>query len=306
MSPPVSWRFFSSDGAIERLLAGALEPLLVAVEQPEDEEAGEHEPEGQREAEERGRSRLGHDPAPGRRLEHADHEEREPGRRDHDADEVEVRAMRDRRVGGAPRQQEDGDVDDDLAGEDVAPGEVGGHEAADHRPDGDGDRRRGEDEAVGLGPRRGREVAGHEGDDGRHDEHGADALEERPADDQHREVGRDRRGRRAAAVDDAADREGALEADDAADLAAQHHEAGHDQRVEGDRRLDAGDRGADVLGDGGDGDVHHRHVEGHEELAGGEREEDEAGAGGRRGGRLRPRCALSSHHSPLHGLPTVR
>ena len=169
-------------------------------------------------------------------------------------------------------------------------------------PDGDRDGRRRENEPVSLRPCGGREVASHEGDDGRHDEHGADALKERPADDQHREVGRERRGRRAAAIDDAADRERPLEADDAADLATEHHEAGHDQRVEGDRRLDAGDRRAHVFGDGGDRDVHHRHVEGHEELAGGEREEDEAGARGRRGGRLR----AGSFHSRHQALTPIR
>ena len=67
------------------------------------------------------------------------------------ADQVEVRPLADRLVGGAARQEQDGDDDDDLAGEDVAPREVRGHEAADHRADGDGDRAGGGDEPVRLG-----------------------------------------------------------------------------------------------------------------------------------------------------------
>ncbi len=51
---------------------------------------------------------------------------------------------------------------------------------------------------------------------------------------------------------------------------------GHHQRVERDRRLDAGDRRADVLGDGGDGRVHDRRVEGHDELPGSQRQQHHA------------------------------
>ena len=190
----------------------------------------------------------------------------------------------DRRVLDAAREDEKDDDDDDLADEHVAPGGVGGDEAADERPDGDRHRGRRGDEAVGLRPGLDREVAGHQRDDRRHDQRGADALEERPADDEDREARRERRGQRAGGVDDAADGEGAAAADDAADLAAGDHQAGHHQRVQGDGRLDAGDRGAHVLGHGGDRDVHDRAVQRHDELAGRQHEEDEAG--GCRGYRL--------------------
>ena len=105
-------------------------------------------------------------------------------------------------------------------------------------------------------------------------------LEERPADDEDGEGAGQRGHRRAAAVDDAADDEGPLPAEDLPDLAAGDHERRHDQRVEGDGRLDAGHRRPDVLGHGGDGHVHDRAVEGHEELGGAQGEEDEAATTG--------------------------
>ena len=77
----------------------------------------------------------------------------------------------------------------DFTGEDVAPGEVSSEESADHRADGDGDSP-GSDEAVCARTAIGREVAGHKRDNGGHDQYGAEALEERPAYDEHREVGR--------------------------------------------------------------------------------------------------------------------
>ena len=83
----------------------------------------------------------------------------------------------------AGQQQDDGD-DHDLAGEDQPPRGVRRDRAADQRPgrDRDGTRRR------RPGRRRaaasvGREVGGDQGDDRRHDQGGADALQERPADD---------------------------------------------------------------------------------------------------------------------------
>ena len=151
MSPPVSCRDAQQRRRDERLLAAVLEAVLPAEEQPQQEEPADDEPDRQREAEQRRRALLGQQPAPRGRLEHAEDDQREAGRRDDGADEVEVRPLADRLVGGAPRQEQDGDDDDDLAGEDVAPREVRGHEAADDRADGDGDRAGGGDQPVGLG-----------------------------------------------------------------------------------------------------------------------------------------------------------
>ena len=154
-----------------------------------------------------------------------------------------------------------------------SPRAVGRRRAADQRPGGHRDRSGGGDQAVRLRPRLGSEVPGDEGHDRRHDQRGADAFEERPADDQHGEVRGEAGGQRADAVDHAADRERPATADDRADLPARDHERGHHQRVEGDGGLDAGDGRAHVVGDGGHRHVHHRAVERHQELRGGERDE---------------------------------
>ena len=152
--------------------------------------------------------------------------------------------------------------------------------AADHRPEGRRDRAGGGDEpvrarAVGLP-----EVRRDERHDRRHDQHRAEAFEERPADDQHRQVRGQRRRQRSAGVDDAPDRERALPADDLADLAAGDHQGGHHQRVQRDRRLDPGDRRPDVAGDRGDRRVHDGRVQGHDELPRRQRQQDDPrGAG---------------------------
>ncbi len=115
------------------------------------------------------------------------------------------------------------------------------------------------------------------------------ALEERPAEQEHGEVGSDRGRERPAPVDHAPDRERALAPDDRADLGAGDHQRGHHERVRRDRALDPGDRGPDVLGHRRDRDVHDRAVERHEELPRREREQDEHRAA-RASGRFRSCC----------------
>ena len=95
------------------------------------------------------------------------------------------------------REDEDDRDDHDLAGEHPAPGEVGRAEAADQRPDRDGDRAGRSDEAVG-----GRAAlpgsSGDECDDRRQDQRRTDALEERPADQEDGQARRHRRRQRPA------------------------------------------------------------------------------------------------------------
>ena len=100
-----------------------------------------------------------------------------------------------------------------LACEHPAPGEVRGREAADQRPDRNGDRARRGDHPVGGGPALLGEVRGDERDDRRQDQRRADALEERPAEQEHGQARREGSRQRAARVDDAADRERALATD---------------------------------------------------------------------------------------------
>ena len=75
----------------------------------------------------------------------------------------------------------------------------------------------------------------------------------------------------------------------------------HHQRVEGDRRLDAGDRRAHVLGDGRDRHVHHRGVEHHQELAGAERHQHQS-----RCARLRSAFDPPPRHRPRLACPRAQ
>ena len=178
--------------AHERLLAARLPARLPAEEEPDDEEPAEHEPDRRRQARPRGAVGLGLDPAPLARAEHAEDEQSEPERREHRADDVELRPLLDRRVRDPPREDEDRDHEHDLAGEDPPPREVGRAEAADERPDRDGDRAGRRDEPVRRRPPLGREVPGDERDDRGQDQRRADSLQERPAEQQHRQALRDR------------------------------------------------------------------------------------------------------------------
>ena len=174
-------------------------------------------------------------------------------------------------------RSEDHEDDEHLAGEHPPPRCVGGEDAADQRTESRGDRAGRGDQAVGARAVRLAEVGRDQGDDRGHDQHRPDALEERPADDQHGQV-RGQRGReRPARVDDAPDRERALAAEDLADLPTGDHQRRHHQRVERDRGLDPGDRGPDVLGDRGDRRVHHGRVQGHDELPRRQRGQDDPG-----------------------------
>ena len=139
-------------------------------------------------------------------------------------------------------EDEDDRDDEHLAGEHPPPRGVRREQAADQRTGGHGDGPGGRHQAVGARAVLAPEVGGDQGDDRGHDQGRPDALEQRPADDEHGQAGREGGGERPDAVDHAADRERPLAADDLADLAAGDHQRGHDQRVQGDGRLDAGDR----------------------------------------------------------------
>ena len=208
-------------------------------------------------------------------------------------DDVEGHPRHRRRVVDVPCQDEDAEHHHHLAGEHPPPGEVRRRDAPDQGADRDRDGARTHDQPVGGRATLGREVRRDECHDRRHDQRRADPLEQRPTENEHRQVRRQGRRQRTRPVDDTADHEGASSPDHRADLAAGDHQHRHDQRVERDRRLDPGDRGADVLGDRGDRHVHHRAVQRHQELTSRERQQD----------RSRPLpCALLRGG---HGQPVV-
>ena len=148
--------------------------------------------------------------------------------------------------------------------------------AADQRAQRGGDRARGRDEPVGARALGLAEVRSDQRHDRGHDQHRAQALQARPADHQHRQVRRQRRRQRPAGVDDAADRERTLAADDLPDLPAGDHQRRHHQRVHRDRRLNPGHRRVEIVGDRRDRRIHHRRVQGHHELARTQRQQDDA------------------------------
>ena len=140
--------------------------------------------------------RLGLDPAPLARAQHAEHEQREAESRQHGADDVERRGRLSTGASAIRR------VMRRIASTTTtSPAKTQRHEKyvvqkpADERADRDRDRARRGNESVGRGPPLGREVRRDERDDRRQDQRRADALEERPPEEQHRQVRRER-GRR--------------------------------------------------------------------------------------------------------------
>jgi hypothetical protein len=258
----------------ERLPAAPRDPDLPPREEPQREQPAQQEPDHGRAAEPLLAARLRGHPAPLPGAQDAEHDQPEPERGQRGADQVDVRPRVRRRVLDPARQGKDRDDDDDLPGEHEPPRRVRRREPADQRADGNGARPGRGDEAVGLRPLLEAEVAGDQRDDRRQDQRGADALEERPAEQEHRQALRERGRQRPQAVDHAPDREGPLPAYEGADLAAGDHQHRHHQRVGRDGALDPGNGRSHVVGDRRDRDVHDRAVERHQELPGGERQQD--------------------------------
>ena len=167
--------------------------VLPAGEQPEHEQAGEDQHDRRRQAEDRRGRPASAAPSPTR----SSAARRTPPARARRPTATapttsSCAVLLDGRVLDPAGEDQDHEHDQDLAGEDPAPGEVRRRDAADQRSDGHGDGARRHDQAVGARATRHRDVAGDQGDDGRQDQGRADALEERPAEDQHRQVRRQR------------------------------------------------------------------------------------------------------------------
>ena len=164
------------------------------------------------------------------------------------------------------RSEQDDGNDEDLADEHQAPRARGRHPAADHRTGRDRGRCDATDDPVGQRPLLALVVLRDERRDRRDHEHRAEALDQRPAEEQDGEVRADGRDERARGVDHQADREGTIASPDVAELRADEHERGHDQGVRGDGQLDALDRRVQVGHDLRDRHVHDAAVEHHHEL----------------------------------------
>ena len=255
----------------ERVVVGRLAPVLPADEAPQQRPAERNDEQRRRQPEELERRVLRLDPTPGARLQHTENDRSEPGRRQHGPHDVEVRPrLRLGRVRHEAGHDQDEDDQHHFAGEDDPPGQFGGRPAAEDGPDRDARTGDTADHRVGDLSRLSGEVAPDERGQRREHQSGAETLEDRPADRQHRHALGARGQRRATPVDHQTDREGPPPADHVADLGARHHEHGHDQAVEGDHRLDRRNRRVEVVHQRADRHIHDRLVEDHDELGGGE------------------------------------
>ena len=132
---------------------------------------------------------LGCDPAPGARLQHAEHDQAQPGRGEHacrrtSSLRLAARCGRRRaRSGVIARMNDD---EHDLADEHDAPGELGRGPAAEDRADGDAGAGDAADHGVGDLALGALEVAGDQRGQRRQHQRGADALEDRPAERERR------------------------------------------------------------------------------------------------------------------------
>lgn len=142
----------------QRLPAARLQPGLPLEEHPGHQQPGQDEPDRRRQSEQGRRARLRHHPAPLRRAQDPEDGRAETGGREHRTQDVEPDPRLRRRVLHAPGEGQDADDDEHLADEHPAPREVRRRDPADEGADGDRDRARPHDEAVGPGSARRREV----------------------------------------------------------------------------------------------------------------------------------------------------
>ena len=147
------------------------------------------------------------------------------------------------------------------------------HPAADHGADRDRGAGDTADDPVGEGTILPLIVRRDQSGDGRDHQNGAEAFDERPAEEQDVQVRAQRRRQRAKPVDRETDGEGTVATPDVAELRSHEHERRHHQRVGGDRGLHARDGRVEVGHDLRDRDVHHARVEHHHELR--SREDDQ-------------------------------
>ncbi len=259
----------------EGLLAALLAAAFPGAEAGEDECAGGDHERGQGEAERLDRGVVRFEPAPVARLQDAEHDQRQTGRREHAPHPVEARcASLPFGLADQFRPEQDSDRDDHLADEDQPPGEVGGHPSTEDRADRDAGAGDPAEDAVGDRSVRSLVVAGDQRDHRRQDQRRADPLQDRPAERQRGHAPGGGGQPRPDAVDAEADREGPSPPPDVAELAAGQHQPRHHQRVEGDHRLDRRHRGVEVVDQLGDRDVHHGLIEHHQELGGRQDRED--------------------------------
>ena len=213
-------------------------------------------------------------PSP-RRLDDAVGEAGQQGDDQRLPDSVDAARLGGLRLGDVAEGQDHGhQTDRDVDPEDRPPPDRVDEQAPDNRAQGHADPDDGAPDPDGLRPLLG--VGERVGDDRHGDrvEHrAADGLDH-AEDHQRGQVGGQAAQEGAGHEGEEADHEGPAAAQAVGRGARQHEEAGQDQGVGVDRPLQAGDRGVEVVADGGQGDVDDGHVQAHDQQAHGADEED--------------------------------
>ena len=279
----------AAEGDLLEHLGGDPEPEALRGEQVRiDQRRGAgalapHQPAGQEhERDHAERDQRAHELAALLPDQDAEHDAAHADDRERRADQVDVPVTR---VGHVADQldagQHDGDHDG-LERERDAPGQIGRDEPAEQRPDRGRDRGRRADQRVDPLLRRALEVAVDQRLHGGQQQRRADPAEDRPEDDDRRQVLRERHRHRADRVPEQPQHVGPLAADQVADLAGDEDERRGHERLERDRRLHAADRRVEIRHHRGDRDVHQRRVDDEHEHR--HRQEDRQPRGARRVG----------------------
>ena len=158
------------------------------------------------------------------------------------------------------------DDHDGFRPEHPAPTEVRGCPAANERPGGGSCTSNAAEEGVGDGSVAAGVVDGCEGGNRRDDHRGADAFDDRPADEQHAEAAGQRCHQGADRVHDRTDNEGASPANARAKTRTGKDQGRHRQGERGDGQLHRTDGGVQISDDHHDGDVHHGAIDNHDEI----------------------------------------
>ena len=221
-----------------------------------------HEPAGERPQRERADRDQQHDVVAAL-LPHQDaqHHAAHPEDGQDRADPVDLPLARVRDVLDEPDLRQHDRDDDDLQQEADAPGQVGGDEAAEQRPDRGGDRGRRSDQRIGLLLRRSLEVAVDQRLHRGQQQRGAEAADDRPEDDDRRQALGERHRQRADRIAQQTQHVRPLASEQVADLAADQDERSGDQGLERDRALDRAHRRVEILDDRRDRHVHQRRVD---------------------------------------------
>ena len=233
------------------------------------------------------------------------HDAAHPDGREDGADVVDSPRAGVRHVVDASAAEQHERDDQNLPAEGDAPGEIGRDEAAEERPHGSGDSRRGSDQRVGLPLHRSLEVAVDQGLHRREQERRTEAADDRPEDDDRDEALRERHRQRSGRVAEQAEDVRALAAEEVADLAADQDEGRRDECFQRDRGLHAAGGRVEVVDDRRDRHVHQRRVDHEHEHRHREQDRDQLVAARFRGSCNR-RLDRHGRHSERGSTPPHR